>query len=98
MTDFQGHLHKNIKSYLVLTAALSMAGGGGAGTWAATAQVEERVRGVETTQAGIKKDVEHIKKQVEEVKEELNKQGEASEKASRKLDLILYRLDEDDER
>lgn len=52
---------------LFLAAAITMAGGGGAGTWVASAQVDERLRDAETTQVEIQRDIEHIKRSTDKL-------------------------------
>jgi len=80
--------------WAAVLAALSVALGGGAGSWAGSAQVETEVRDLDKNQAVLKRDVDAIKENVRELRDASKDQGEAIVKLDKKVDRVLILLEE----
>lgn len=80
--------------HLILTAAIGISGGGGAGTWMASAQVEDRLRDAEQNQTKLQADIENIKDDVKESKEEIKANTVRIQEIDRNVDRALILLEQ----
>ena len=91
----QGHtMNMDIKAWQALIAVvIAIAGGGGAGTFAATAQVDERLREQERTQTRMEADIGYIKESIKNNQENIESIKDGNHEIERKVDRILIELE-----